>query len=141
MTGWSLPVLTNAQLRVGLFPLNPRGYPSVLARSGPYLARHLLLSRLSAQSSSPAKLQVNGTLTAHESSWVNIVRKSVWHERGTLADSTPGGAGRRFCRVIGRLDGFPGGPEVDEFSLQVLAGPGHTLFSLPQVSVLSAQIG
>jgi hypothetical protein len=47
MTGWALPALTNVQLRVGLFPLNPRGYPSVPARSGPYLARDLLL-RLSA---------------------------------------------------------------------------------------------
>jgi hypothetical protein len=47
MTRWALPALTNVQLRLGVFPLNPRGYPSMPARSGPYLARDLLL-RLSA---------------------------------------------------------------------------------------------
>jgi hypothetical protein len=39
MTGWALPALANVQLGVGLFPLNPRGYPSAPARSGPSLAR------------------------------------------------------------------------------------------------------
>jgi hypothetical protein len=53
----------------------------------------------------------------------------------------PGGIGRHFRRRIGGLDGFPGGLEVYDLSLETPTSSGNALFPRLQVNVLSAQVG